>query len=140
MNCEICEISQLGDRDVYIHSEPRAAYMNDEHSECPTVPCADCLVGCKLNLICIKDGTWPMVEHVKVDRIKHFEKLIATAETTTCGGKRGTNSMCFSSACQFCRFCGACGASRLVVINDEKIRFCHAKCEQDWSRDAPNDP
>jgi len=129
-----CEISQLGDRDAYIHSEPReAAYMDDEHSECSTVPCADCIVGCKMNLVCIKDGTWPMVEHVKADRIKHFEKLIAT-ETTTCGGKRGTNSMCFSAACQFCRFCGACGASRLVVINDEKIRFCHAKCEQDWRR------
>ena len=112
--------------------------LADTHSECPTVPCAECLVACKLNLACIKDGTWPMVENVKAERIAHFEKLIAT-ETTTCGGKRGTSSMCFSAACQFCRFCGACGASRLVVINDEKIRFCNTKCEQDWSRDEPND-
>lgn len=126
--------NEISPSDAYIHIEPR----EDEHSECGTVPCADCLTSCKLNLVCIKNGTWPMVEHVKVDRIKHFEKLIAT-ETMSCGGKRGTNSLCFSTACQFCRFCGACGASRLVVINDEKIRLCNVKCEKDWSRDAPND-
>ena len=122
-----------------LNREPEALVtLPDTHSECPTVPCADCLVACKMNLEFIKDGTWPMVEHVKLDRIAHFEKLIAT-ETTTCGGKRGTNSMCFSAACEFCRFCGACGASRLVVINEERIRFCNSKCELDWTRDEPND-
>jgi hypothetical protein len=112
--------------------------LPDTHSECPTVPCADCLVACKMILECIKDGTWPMVESVKLERIAHFEKLIAT-EITTCGGKRGASSMCFSGACQYCRFCGACGASRLVRINEERIRFCNTKCELDWRSDIPND-
>ena len=112
--------------------------LADTHSECATVPCADCLIACKMNLTCIKDGTWPMVEQVKAQRIAHFEKLIAT-EITTCGGKRGQNSMCFSAACQFCRFCGACGASRLVIINDERLRFCNTVCELAWTRDEPND-
>ena len=139
MNCEIPTLTrqtnQIGERE---------AYLDSGHDACVVAPCADCLIACEMNLTLIKDGTWYMVESVKVERIAYFEALIAAGKArtkTSCGCERGgkkTNPNCFSAACEFCRFCGACGADKVIVVNGEKIRFCDAECEQAWGRDDAN--
>jgi hypothetical protein len=137
MNCEIPTLSrqtnQIGERDPS---------LDRGHDKCVVEPCADCLFACEMNLMFIKDGTWPMVDSVKTERIAYYERLIAAGKArTSCGCERGgkkPNPNCFSAACEFCRYCGACGADNVIVVNDEKLRFCDDECEQAWTRDDAN--
>ena len=62
----------------------RSASLDRGHDACETVPCSECLISCVMNLALIKDGTWPMVEEVKTERIAHFEKLIAAKADCSC--------------------------------------------------------
>ena len=65
----------------------RAASLDRGHDACEETPCPDCLLACEMSLTLIKDGTWPMVEEVKAERIAHFEKLIAAGKAvSSCTG------------------------------------------------------
>ena len=82
MNCEIPTLTrqtnQIGERE---------AYLDLGHDACVVAPCSDCLIACEMNLTLIKDGTWPMVEEVKAERIAHFEALIAAGKAvSSCTG------------------------------------------------------
>ena len=75
MNCEIPTLTrqtnQVGERD---------ASLDLGHDGCDVAPCSECIVACEMSLALIKDGTWPMVESVKIERIAYYEKLIAAGK------------------------------------------------------------